>query len=296
MIRSDLLLFLTVLYLDQFQTKDCVSVKNILRFNHHLTIYSLIAFTLFGATNTNANVYKCEKEGVVEFSQFPCGKDAKKITVEEQNPGAPSEIVTNGKMDTTQIDSYIRIKQIDVDINQHQDKIDTLTAKMNKEIGGLKNQSDAQLHNLTGAQKETAIANQMVNVTQRYDLQIEREQRDIDRLQKEKLRLQQGQAQVDTTIEQSEESKEIDSFIRRQAIKREVEERESKIDTYQAQMNQQINTLDSEAKNQPSNLADATYDNSLSRKMTALTSKYNTLIEIEQRQIDRLHDEMAQLQ
>lgn len=296
MIRSDLLLFLTVLYLDQFQTKDCVSVKNILRFNHHLTIYSLIAFTLFGATNTNANVYKCEKEGVVEFSQFPCGKDAKKITVEEQNPGVPSEIVTNGKMDTTQIDSYIRIKQIDVDINQHQDKIDTLTAKMNKEIGGLKNQSDAQLHNLTGAQKETAIANQMVNVTQRYDLQIEREQRDIDRLQKEKLRLQQGQAQVDTTIEQSEESKEIDSFIRRQAIKREVEERESKIDTYQAQMNQQINTLDSEAKNQPSNLADATYDNSLSRKMTALTSKYNTLIEIEQRQIDRLHDEMAQLQ
>ncbi len=271
-------------------------MKNILRFNHYLTIYSLIAFTLFGATNTNANVYKCEKEGVVEFSQFPCGKDAKKITVEEQNPGVPSEIVTNGKMDTTQIDSYIRIKQIDVDINQHQDKIDTLTAKMNKEIGGLKNQSDAQLHNLTGAQKETAIANQMVNVTQRYDLQIEREQRDIDRLQKEKLRLQQGQAQVDTTIEQSEESKEIDSFIRRQAIKREIEERESKIDTYQAQMNQQINTLDSEAKNQPSNLADATYDNSLSRKMTALTSKYNTLIEIEQRQIDRLHDEMAQLQ
>lgn len=285
-----------MLYLDQFQTKDCALVKNILRFNRHLTIYSLIAFTLFGATNTNANVYKCEKEGVVEFSQFPCGKDAKKITVEEQNPGVPSEIVTKGKMDTTQIDSYIRIKQIDVDINQHQDKIDTLTAKMNKEIGGLKNQSDAQLNNLTGAQKETAIANQMVNVTQRYDLQIEREQRDIDRLQKEKLRLQQGQAQVDSTIEQSEESKEIDSFIRRQAIKREIEERESKIDTYQAHMNQQINALDSEAKNQPSNLADATYDNSLSRKMTALTSKYNTLIEIEQRQIDRLHDEMAQLQ
>lgn len=271
-------------------------MKNLLRYNRHLAVYSLITFSLLGFANAHANVYKCEKKGVVEFSQFPCGKDAKKITVKEQNPGVPSEIVTHGKMDTTQIDSYIRIKQIDVDINQHQDKIDTFTARMNKEIGGLKNQSDAQLNNLTGAQKETAIANQMVNVTQRYDLQIEQEQRNIDRLQKEKLRLQQGQVQSESTTGQSKDSQEIDSFIRLQAIKREIEERVSKIDTYQAQMNQQISALDSEAKNQPGNLTDATYDNSLSRKMTALTSKYNTLIEVEQRQIDRLHIEMAQLQ
>lgn len=271
-------------------------MKKLLRCDRHLTVYSLITFTLLGATGANANVYKCEKEGVVEFSQFPCGKGAKKITVKEQNPGVPSEIVTNGKMDTTQIDSYIRIKQIDVDINRHQNKIDTLTTKMNKEIGRLKNQSDAQLNNLTGAQKETAIANQMVNVTQRYDLQIEREQRDIDRLQKEKLRLQQDQAQGGSNIEQSNENKKIDSFIRLQAIKREIAERESKIDTYQAQMNKQIAALEAQANEQPDNLTDATYDNSLSRKMTALTSKYNTLLEIELRQIDRLHDEMVQLQ
>ncbi|MCQ8877227.1 hypothetical protein NQT69_04125 [Pseudoalteromonas shioyasakiensis] len=260
-----------------------------------LLIIAISSLALLNVNIATASVYQCEKGGVVEFSQFPCGKDAKKITVKEQNPGVPSEIVTHGKMDTTQIDSYIRIKQIDVEIAQHQDKIDTLTAHMNEEIGSLKNQSDAQLNNLTGAKKDTAIANQMVNVTQRYDVQIEREQRDIDRLQKEKLRLQ-GQGQGDPNIDQSNESKKIDSFIRLQAIKREIAERESKVDTYQAQMNQQIAALEAQAKEQPDNLTDATYDNSLSRKMTALTSKYNTLIEIEQRQIDRLHDEMAQLQ
>ena len=251
--------------------------------------------TLSFVAPLHASVYKCEKEGEVEFSQFPCGDNAKLITVKEQNPAVPSNIVTHGDMNTSEVDTYIRTKQIDADIQQHQDKIDTFSEKMNAEIAGLRDQSDAQLNNLSGAKKETAIANQMASVSERYNLLIEREQRDIDRLLKEKLALQSmtNSSEID---EQSTQSKDIDSFIRGQEIKRDIEQRQSKIDTYQAQMDKQIASLEAQASEQPKNLTDATFDNSLSRKMTAITSKYATLIDVEQRQIDRLLQELATLQ
>ncbi|WP_283710442.1 DUF4124 domain-containing protein [Pseudoalteromonas prydzensis] len=251
--------------------------------------------TLCFVAPLHASVYQCEKNGVMEFSQFPCGNDAKLITVKEQNPAVPSNIVTHGDMDSTEVDTYIRTKQIDADIQQHQDKIDTLSEKMNQEIADLKDQSDAQLNNLSGAEKETAIANQMTNVSERYNVLIEREQRDIDRLQQEKLGLPKvtNSSEID---KQSTQSKDIDSFIRVQEIKRDIEQRQSKIDTYQAQMDKQIAALETQASEQPNNLTDATFDNSLSRKMTALTSKYATLIDVEQRQIDRLLQELATLQ
>lgn len=260
-----------------------------------LNIILPCCITLCFIAPLHASVYQCEKNGVVEFSQFPCGDDAKLITVKEQNPAVPSSIVTNGDMDTTEVDTYIRTKQIDADIQQHQDKIDTLSEKMNEEIAGLTDQSDAQLNNLSGAKKETAIANQMASVSERYNVLIEREQRDIDRLSKERLALQsvKSSSEID---EQSTQSKDIDSFIRVQEIKRDIEQRQSKIDTYQAQMDKQIAALEAQASEQPNNLTDATFDNSLSRKMTALTSKYATLIDVEQRQIDRLLQELATLQ
>lgn len=263
-------------------------------------LYLLIACTatyLFTGA-VHASVYKCEKEGVVEFSQFPCGKDAKVITVKEQNPSVPSNIVTHSQSSQTRddsVDTYIRIKQIDAKIQEHENKVDSYSEKMNNEIASLKNQSDAQLNNLTGAKKETAIANQMASVSERYNSLIEREQRDIDRLSKEKQRLKVAPQTV-AQDSQAQQSQEIDSFIRNQQITREIQEHQSKIDTYQAQMNRQIESLEQQANNQPDNLTDATFDNSLSRKMSAVTAKYNTLIDVEQRQIDRLQQEQAGIQ
>ena len=61
-------------------------------------------------------------------------------------------------------------------------------------------------------------------------------------------------------------------------------------------MDRQIAALEAQAKEQPNNLTDATFDNSLSRKMSALTSKYATLIDVEQHQIDRLLQELASIE
>lgn len=242
----------------------------------------------------HANVYKCENKGVVEFSQFPCGENAEFIVVKEQKSVPTPKVIleATGEPD---IDSYIRLKQIDAQIQQHQDKIDTLSVKMNKIIAALVNQSDAQLNNLSGAKKDIAIANQMTNASQRFTVLIEREQHDIDRLVSEKKHLKENQ-NSDVKSTQTPQSKGIDSFIRLQTIKREMQRHQAKINTYQINMNQQISALEDEVSEQPTNITDATYDDSLSRRMEAVTSKYHTLIDVEQRQIDRLHSEMISLQ
>lgn len=253
----------------------------------------MLVVMLFSVSNTaHAAVYKCEKGNVVEFSQFPCGKGAKEITVKEQNPSVSSNIVTHTEMDITGVDSYIRIKQINAEIQHHQDKIDTFTARMNEEIADLKNQSDAQLNNLSGTRKESAIAQQMANVSERYNMQIEREQRDLDRLLAEKKRLQ----STSTLLKPDKNTDEIDRFIRSQQIKREIIDHQAKIDTYQMKMDEQIAVLEKQASEQPNNLTDVTFADSLSHKMNAITSRFNTLIEVEQRQIDRLLDEQTKIQ
>ena len=62
-------------------------------------------------------------------------------------------------------------------------------------------------------------------------------------------------------------------------------EHKDKIDRYHVELNQQIKRLEQQASTRPANLVDASSDQALSDKMSAVTSKFNTLIAIEQRQI-----------
>ena len=157
---------------------------------------------------------------------------------------------------------------------------------MNNEIAALSSQADAQLHNLVGAKKEAAIAKQMSAVSERYNLLINNEQRNIDRLSTEKSQL--------VLQSNDTEKNEIDHFIRSEQIKREIAEHKDKIDRYHVELNQQIKRLEQQASTRPTNLVDASSDQALSDKMSAVTSKFNTLIAVEQRQIDRLNNELTQ--
>jgi len=89
-------------------------------------IFLSCAYLMF--TNVvNAAVYQCEKNGVVEFSQQPCGKDARLVIIQEQNPHVSNLFESAPVKPDSGVDSYIRVKQIDAEIQQHHNKIDTLT-------------------------------------------------------------------------------------------------------------------------------------------------------------------------
>ncbi len=252
----------------------------------------ILAACFLMCVSVSATVYQCEKNGVVEFSQQPCGKDAKRIFIKEQNPflsnATESKKAESLNLQTQQIDSYIRVKQIDAEIAEHNNKIDTYRLRMDSEIAALDDQSDAQLHNLVGAKKQAAIAKQMTAVSERYRVLIDNEQRAIDRLTAEKNRLAE-QVKVTAT------SDDVESFIRSKQIQQQITEHENKIDSYQTELNQQIRQLEEQIKTRPTNLADANSDQALADKMSAVTSRFNTLISIEQRQIDRLRKELNQL-
>jgi len=47
---------------------------------------NLLFISLLVCQTAHSTVYHCEKNGIAEFSQQPCGKDAKLITIKEQNP------------------------------------------------------------------------------------------------------------------------------------------------------------------------------------------------------------------
>ena len=56
-----------------------------------------------------------------------------------------------------------------------------------------------------------------------------------------------------------------------------------------------MSELEQQLSSRPRNLADANSDNALADKMTALTSRFNTLIAVEQKQIERLNNELTKL-
>ncbi len=168
-------------------------------------IFLSCAYLMF--TNVvNAAVYQCEKNGVVEFSQQPCGKDARLVIIQEQNPHVSNLFESAPVKPDSGVDSYIRVKQIDAEIQQHHNKIDTLTQRLDNDIASLSKQADTQLNNVVGNKKVAAIAKQMTATSQRYKLLIDNEQRGIDRLNTEKATLL---AQSDQTVDT-----EVDSFIR----------------------------------------------------------------------------------
>ncbi len=252
---------------------------------------NLLFISLLVCQTAHSTVYHCEKNGIAEFSQQPCGKDAKLITIKEQNPhlssASENTAQSSADKDTAEVDRYIRLKQIDAQIAEYNNKIDTFKLKMDREIVALSEQSDAQLRNLVGAKKQAAIAKQMTAVSERYGVLIDSEQRSIDRLTAEKYTL--------TSSANTVANNEVASFIRSKQIMREISEHENKIDTYQSELNVQISELEQQLNSRPRNLADANSDSALADKMTALTSRFNTLIAIEQKQIDRLNSELTRL-
>ncbi|WP_404339128.1 hypothetical protein [Pseudoalteromonas mariniglutinosa] len=243
----------------------------------------------------DAEIYQCEKNNIVEFSQFPCGKHAQLYTLKEQRAVSPRTLTASQPHDLTQVDDYIRIRQIAAKIQLHQNKITTYTERMNEQVAALNNESARQAKTLTGAKQATALANQMQSVVERYTLLITTEQQNITQLVAEQAAIESKDIHADVSIQQVSTS-HIDTFIDEQQIKRKLAEHHAKITHYQQQLNSQLAQLESHNNNQAHSLSQATFDNSRAVKMRALTSKFNTLIAIEQRNIEQLSKQQIDLQ
>ncbi|MEO2266813.1 DUF4124 domain-containing protein [Pseudoalteromonas sp. YIC-656] len=245
-----------------------------------IRIFAITLLISSGQLAAQTSVYKCVVDGVVSYSQLPCGDDAQKVDVKEivnkqqVMPSTPAD---------DSIDSYIDNRAISRELAQSQDKIDTYSMQMRKELSRLEVQAASQRKNLAGAQRDEAIATQMQSTIEQYQSLINREQLNIDRL----LLKQQMTA--------PSEGDNVDHYIRAKQIEREMREHEDKIETYHQRLDSELNALKIKSPSQSSSLVAAKFDSANAQRMSATTAKYATLIDIEQKALQRLTNEYASL-
>ncbi len=225
-------------------------------------------------------VYKCMVNGVVSYSQSPCGDDAQKIDIKAMVD--KQQVMASTPVDDS-IDSYIDNRDITRELTQSQDKIETYSIQMRQELSKLEAHATSQHRNLAGAERDKALAKQMQSTIEQYQSLINREQLNIDRL----LRKQQMTA--------TSEKDNVDQYIRVKQIEREMREHEDKIETYHRQLEVDLNALKVQTNGGTSSLVAAKFDSANAQRMSATTAKYATLIDIEQKALQRLTNEYASL-
>lgn len=84
----------------------------------------------------------------------------------------------------------------------------------------------------------------------------------------------------------------VDTSMERRRIEREISDLEDRIRGYERRMDSELTSLRLKKTRAANNTAGATWEQSISDEMSAVTSRYQTKIDSAQRQIDRLRDRM----
>ena len=137
-------------------------------------------------------VFKCTIKGVPTFSQTPCAKDAKVITLKNVNIMQTNALQSeNALVIDTSVDDYLEVQQIERDIVQLELKIKQYQQEyaQKKQQVGYMTQDKA---NRLGADSiADAIAAETAALKQRFDPQIKQAQQQIAALTQKKQQLSQ---------------------------------------------------------------------------------------------------------
>jgi hypothetical protein len=99
----------------------------------------------------------------------------------------------------------------------------------------------------------------------------------------------------DSSLNSHSKIEDTNLYIELNKTERLIQQSEGKIKKYQRNMNSEINALKQRSGYANNNLAGATYAGALSTQMNAVATKYNSLIEVEQKKVERLYDQKSSL-
>lgn len=83
-------------------------------------------------------VFRCEKDGKVVFSQVECGQDAKSVTVELQQPPPDKEYVAPYIKQQEDVTAYVNAEDKARKISRHEARIASLKKQLEREFNALK--------------------------------------------------------------------------------------------------------------------------------------------------------------
>ncbi|MGO2012440.1 MAG: RNA-binding protein [Pseudoalteromonas sp.] len=137
------------------------------------------------------NVYHCTIEGTATFSQFPCGKDAKKVNIAVTNI-AKSAVNNDDQGVSAEIGNYLTGQQIDRQIKKSKNNIKKLQEQLNSRKIQIDYMTQDSANRLGASSISDAITQQRNKVDQLYKPKIEQQQKQIDQLTALKSKIDQG--------------------------------------------------------------------------------------------------------
>jgi len=200
----------------------------------------IIGFGLVCAFDVYSEIYKCDVNGDITFSQFPCGDNAEIVNVEVTRSSNKINDTRDGlshKNHLADINLDIAISQIEREINVSKNMIHKYQKKLKREISQLQSRTNYANNNLAGATYHNALSTQMTAVTTKYNSLIQVEQNAIDHNLDRKNRLLNKKEELkNTPINDNHANKrtkqtsyDADLYIQTSRIKREKLESQNKI-------------------------------------------------------------------
>jgi len=147
----------------------------------------VIPFIVFSSSSLASSVYKCTVEGVVKYSHLPCGEveeEVKAYTFENMEAVTAKAKVKQAQesspvKSTKELMHSAKLYTIKSKIKRYQSNVTTHQKKMSKEIERLKIRSTYANNNLAGATYQTALSNEMIAVSNKYQSLIDLEENKI---------------------------------------------------------------------------------------------------------------------
>ncbi|WP_462156906.1 DUF4124 domain-containing protein [Pseudoalteromonas sp. GB56] len=152
---------------------------------------ALFLLTLL-ALPAHSAVYKCTINGVVTFSQLPCGDDAQIINIRSYKSSAADEDDGEKKQPETkpnEIDGYLASQDIDRKINEHQRNIQKFEQEQVEQLALINNINQATANYLGANSIDEAKKQQAAIINANYSARLKYERESIKKLEKEKAKL-----------------------------------------------------------------------------------------------------------
>lgn len=131
-----------------------------------------------------AEVYKCEVDGKIVFSQTRCGEDAQAISVNVAKPSVDQQQETAKRMADIQAAQSQAQQQRghEFEVRDAEKQIRRLEIERDSELAAIERQRSFATNNIAGAVWEQSLATDKRTIIEKYNPQIEAAHRDLQRL------------------------------------------------------------------------------------------------------------------
>lgn len=157
----------------------------------------MILAALLAASAAQAQVYKCQEGGKTVFSDVPCGAGREinvrpasgAAPVREPRPGQDAPAASVASKEKALVDQYERerkLRGIDYDIEQLERTLENDQKRLDADLKAYQRKKMYANNNLAGATWESSISEEMVAVTQRYEMKAASDRAKIEKLRAER--------------------------------------------------------------------------------------------------------------